>query len=90
MGSVIKRERVRLEAPQPNAGAGSGEASHASTAGRESRDAPGATQLELIEADGRVRAIQVTCGCGEVALIELEYEPVREPPEPPKPLGGSE
>lgn len=29
--------------------------------------------LELLEQGGRVHAIQLTCSCGEVSVIDLEY-----------------
>ncbi len=30
-------------------------------------------QVQLLEDEGVVRAIELTCSCGEVTVIELEY-----------------
>ena len=75
MKSVIKRQCVRLEeagdeartrrGPARPAGAGAASAVPA--------DAEG-TALRLIRVDGQVRAIEVTCACGDVSVIELDYE----------------
>lgn len=32
------------------------------------------SNVELIREDGLVRAIRVTCGCGETILLECDYE----------------
>jgi hypothetical protein len=29
--------------------------------------------VRLLERDGRVHSIELTCACGEVSVIELEY-----------------
>ncbi len=34
---------------------------------------PQGPQIELVEADGRVRQIIVTCGCGERTVIDCTY-----------------
>ena len=61
---VIKRHRVRTGPaedlpPKPSA-----------------RPAPAPPQkgVRLVQVDGRVQAIEVTCACGEVMVIEIEYE----------------
>ncbi|MEW6073166.1 MAG: hypothetical protein AB1726_11330 [Planctomycetota bacterium] len=61
---VIKRHRVRADAApgRPRAGAAS------------SGHPPRAKGVRLVQADGRVQAIEVTCACGEVMVIEIEYE----------------
>jgi len=59
--SIIKRERV-LVAP-----AGASPARPAKTACAPVRKA------EPVVVGGHVRAIEVTCGCGDVLLVELEY-----------------
>lgn len=63
--SIIKRNAVRLGERAPNPGA---PASFSS-----SRCAP-PTSARLLRADGVVRAIEVTCACGEVTVLELEYD----------------
>lgn len=61
---IIKRRRVRVapEAARPIGAAGRAE---------------GACRVEkgvrLLEADGRVHAIELTCSCGEVSVVELDY-----------------
>lgn len=65
MRQVIKKERVRgvgASAPRPPA-----------------KDVPAdacaaAPSVRAIRLDGRVRALEVTCPCGTVSLVELEYE----------------
>jgi len=65
--SIIKHDRVRVGEPCParQQGAKPG----ASAAARPAKKA------ELVRHDGEVRAIEVTCACGEVTLVEVEYEP---------------
>jgi hypothetical protein len=66
--SIIKRNAVRLgERPNPST------ASAPSTGG--CAPLPGA---RLLRADGVVRAIEVTCACGEVTVLELEYDALPE------------
>ncbi|MEM7306777.1 MAG: hypothetical protein AAF682_08905 [Planctomycetota bacterium] len=63
---IIKRDNVRLEAAPPAAAAaraGEGEA----------RCAP-QTDARLLRVDGVVRAIEVTCSCGEVTVLELAVQ----------------
>ncbi len=33
----------------------------------------GAPQIELVEADGRVQQVIVTCGCGERTVLDCAY-----------------
>ena len=68
MRRVIKRERVceELEA----------HASGASSAGGGLR--PG---IRLVRVDGRVHSIELTCGCGRVSLLEIDYEDTKTPSE---------
>ena len=40
--------------------------------------------VRLIRVDGRAHSIELTCDCGQVSVIELEYEPAA-PPESPGP-----
>ncbi len=35
--------------------------------------AHGSKQVELLQEDGIVHAIQVRCTCGEITVLELEY-----------------
>lgn len=66
--SIIKKELVRLaeagaQAPQPN-GAARG------SAARPARNAKG---VQLLRVGSRVRAVELTCSCGERSVIEFEY-----------------
>ncbi len=67
---VIKRDHVRLEE---------------SASLPVTRQPPGATHgpvrgVRLVHVDGRVQAIEFTCRCGEVSLLELEYEQTNQTP----------
>lgn len=35
------------------------------------RQTPG---VRLVQLDGRVQAVEVTCRCGDVSVLEIEYE----------------
>ena len=35
------------------------------------RQTPG---VRLVHVDGRVQAVEVTCRCGDVSVLEIEYE----------------
>ncbi len=62
-GPVIKRERVRLlERIEPLEGAA-----------KCSADVGIEKAVRLIEMDGQVHAIELTCTCGEVSVVRLEY-----------------
>lgn len=75
---IIKRSRVQL-APASEAGlaapvslvhTSNGAAGH------------GQKTVQLLEEDGRVRAIEFTCSCGSVTAVELQYpgdQPVESP-----------
>ena len=65
--SVIKRESVRFDAARPAPGA----APRAACKGGPKQAA------RLLRAGGVVRAIEVTCACGEVTVLELEFDPPR-------------
>jgi hypothetical protein len=68
--SIIKRQSVRLDAIRPASGAGA-------APGQACTAAPH-TSARLLRANGVVRAIEVTCACGEVTVLELEVEATRE------------
>lgn len=70
MRSIIKKEHVRELEP------GAARPAAAEPSGRRH-----AKSVELLDLDGRVHAIQLTCSCGEVSVIDLEY------PEDPAPGG---
>ncbi len=36
-------------------------------------EAAGQKSVQLLEEDGRVRAIEFTCSCGDVTAVELTY-----------------
>jgi hypothetical protein len=74
--SIIKRKAVRLDERPHVPGAS------APFPGGRCAPLPGA---RLLRADGVVRAIEVTCACGEVTVLELEYAD-----QPADPLGHPE
>jgi hypothetical protein len=73
---IIKRNAVRFDDRPAADGTG--------PAKQGGRCAP-AVGARLLRADGVVRAIEVTCACGEVTVLELEYAD-----QPADPLGHPE
>ncbi len=65
--SVIKRDRVRIDA-RASARA------PAQAAPADTSACAGAPRVRLIPGEGRPQAIEFTCTCGEVSLLELSYE----------------
>ena len=63
MHSIIKKELVREFDPD----------APRSTPAPSTRSSGKAAQVELVRLDGHVRAIQLTCACGQVHVIDLEY-----------------
>jgi hypothetical protein len=64
MQRVIKRERVQLGTPARKASAKSPScAPHGHGRG-----------VRLVKIDGRIAAIELTCSCGEVSMLELCYD----------------
>ncbi len=61
---VIKRHRVRT-GPTP---------SRPTEPGPRAGAPPIQKGARLVHVDGRLHAIEVTCSCGEVMLIEIDYE----------------
>lgn len=61
--SIIKRERVVLAGTEPK--------SLVRPAGARPC---GRKNVRLVEHDGRPRAIEFTCSCGETTLVELVFE----------------
>jgi hypothetical protein len=68
MHSIVKKDQVRLA--DDGAGPQPGEVRAARERGRCTKDA------RLLEIDGRVLAIEVTCSCGERTVVELDYPEV--------------
>ena len=76
MRHVIKREQVQVEGTRAAARA----ARPAKTPAPPAADHVAHTdalrvRVRTLRVEGRVRAIEVTCACGEVSLVELEYAP---------------
>jgi len=61
--AIIKRARVVLAGGEPKAPLRSNSA-----------PACNGKSVRLLEHEGRVRAIEFTCACGEAALVELVFE----------------
>ncbi len=36
--------------------------------------APATPGVRLVHVDGRVQAVEVTCRCGDVAVLDIEYD----------------
>ena len=70
MNRVIKKDRVHVDE--------SGEASPAPRAEAPHAPVPG---VRLVRVEGRVQAIEVTCRCGDVSVLEIDYEDATNPTE---------
>lgn len=71
--TIIKRRRVQLEAVQRvPARAHASSKAHAEVAHEKS--------VRALTTDGRVQAVEITCSCGEVTLVELAYDRAPEAP----------
>jgi hypothetical protein len=67
--SIIKKSQTRPATAVP-----------AAQPGGAARPARGCDQrVRLLRADGLVHAIEVTCACGAVTVVELEYPEGTEP-----------
>ena len=64
--SVIKRDQVRLDGHEESPGAAAAEAPRAPCAA--------GARVRLLRLDEHAQAIEFTCACGEVSLIELKSE----------------
>jgi len=60
---IVKRQHVRLETSAACA-----------TARAAGTPAHGAPTVRLLYLDDATHALEFTCACGDVALIEIEYE----------------
>ena len=81
MQPIIKNDRIQFErVPRPKV------RTRPALACEEGRSA------SLLRVDGEVRAIQFRCGCGEISVLELEYDSAPEvravPPTGPEPDSG--
>lgn len=79
--SIIKHDRVRFGEASPAR-------AQAAKPGAPSAARP-AKKVELVRHEGEVRAIEVTCACGEVTLVEVEYEAQGAAPAPATPSGSA-
>lgn len=64
---VIKRDRVRVDGHAP------GEGAHESASAGTAPSGP-AARARLVRLDEHTQAIELTCSCGEVSLIEIQSE----------------
>lgn len=69
MKSVIKKQNVQTAPPGPSRKQPPEVA--AASSSKESCPPPG---VRLVRLDGRVSAIELTCRCGDVSVLELEYD----------------
>jgi hypothetical protein len=61
--SIIKRDSINLDPERPSSSVSAPSKKHARERG-----------ARFLRVDGVVRAIQVTCACGEEIVLELEFE----------------
>jgi hypothetical protein len=82
MKQVIKKDHVRVgesaEAAAENGTNGSSRAPAARSPHAHGSRGPGA---HLVRIDGRVQAIELTCRCGDVSVLEIDYEDPTQPTE---------
>lgn len=69
MRSIIKKAQVQLEGHDVNNFSDTG-----SVGSQKKRSRAIPQSARLVQIDGIARAVEVTCGCGEVHLIELDFE----------------
>ncbi|MCE9593756.1 MAG: hypothetical protein K8S98_06150 [Planctomycetes bacterium] len=62
--SIIKHHSVRLDTAASTVSA-------ALPKGRAPR--AGQNHVELLRVDGKLRALEITCSCGETMVVELDY-----------------
>jgi len=73
MKNVIKKQHVRVGAAGAIGASGSSERrAEVAPSTPHERHAP-APGVRLVRVGGRISAIEVTCRCGEVSVLELEY-----------------
>ena len=70
--TILKRDRVRVQSAlaHPAARRGGGPAQRGTTDGAA---ADCARSVRLLREGGVLRALEVTCSCGEVTVVELIY-----------------
>jgi hypothetical protein len=66
--AIIKRQRVVLEGIEPP-----------SLVRSKPAQACGTKSARLVEHEGRARAIEFSCSCGEATLVELVFEEQTQP-----------
>jgi hypothetical protein len=69
---IIKREHVRIDGDRASD-------AHTPSALAPAKARCGKKSVVLVEHAGEVRALEFTCGCGEVTLIELLLEAEKPP-----------
>ncbi|MCK6445378.1 MAG: hypothetical protein L6Q99_03215 [Planctomycetes bacterium] len=79
--SIIKHHAVRLDV-EPGHDAPTGPAAAVAAKARAPRH--GQKKVELVRADGKVRALEITCACGEKTVVELDYADDKPADEKPK------
>ena len=76
MRHVIKRDQVQVEETRAAPAARPAKtAAPTAAADHVSRVDALRVRVRTLRVEGRVRAIEVTCACGEVSLVELDYAP---------------
>ncbi len=71
---VIKRDQVRVDGPgaRPRARAAAQQEAHHGTHAEVQNT--GAASVRLVRLDENTQALELTCSCGEVSLIEIRTE----------------
>jgi len=68
MSAIIKSSNVRLDDSDP-----SGSPAPAVPTARPAQPAAHEKRVELLRIGERVHALELTCSCGEITVIELDY-----------------
>jgi hypothetical protein len=66
MKSIIKREQVQVDEP------GARRPSRATAGAAAAGSCAGSASARLVRLDEQTQAIEFTCACGEVSLIEIQ------------------
>ena len=70
MSAIIKSSNVRRDDPDPSDGAPAPAVPNARPA---AAPAQHEKRVELLRVGERVHALELTCSCGEVTVVELDY-----------------
>jgi len=86
MKQVIKKDRVQVSEYDADAGEGgsagsSGPGGRTPVARAPHAQSPRGPGVHLVRIDGRVQAIELTCRCGDISVLEIDYDDTTQPTE---------